>query len=316
MLVAFFISNGRNNHKRYKTMTEPITTTQQAIEAELTAANPWIVRLSDHASSLGELVHVIVRSTSMMLGVYLIGMWVASVFATWELFHNIELSIFLTAPEALALFSVARFEKIALTERGDTFKKALPVIALINTAFIASLLLLGADFYPEAALMAPLVLGAVSLGFFLAVEANQYKTVIQRRRLMQRGEHAMSLSEQQNAYELAQLTQQNAELQNQIERQNIETSNRLAMDKAAFGRLASDPRMINIQARAVYVTYVTDMMRRLGIHANTKEGKQLLELAREASQQGVNVAPDSIQWPVDTNGISLVDLAQGNTDPN
>lgn len=297
---------------------KPKQSEQQQIEAELIqGASPWIVRLSDTATNIGELVHVLVRSSSMMLGVYLIASWVASVFATWELFHNIELSVFLTAPEALALFSVARFEKIALTERGDTFKKALPVIALINTAFIASLLLLGANFYPEWALMAPLVLGAVSLGLFLAVEANQYKTVIMRRRLMQRGEHAMSLSDQENAYELAQLTQRNAELQNAIDRQAIETANRLAMDKAAFSRLASDPRMINIQARAVYVTYVTDMMRRLGIHANTKEGKQLLELAREASQQGVNVTPDSIQWPIDTNGISLVDLpAGGSENPN
>lgn len=125
-------------------------------------------------------------------------------------------------------------------------------------------------------------------------------------------------------------TESNAELR-EIERiadahhvnaTNLDTmqQTQMKMQVSTMQQLASDPMIRNAYMLIMREQALKNVFAAFGVHPNTKIAKLLHEQIVKANEaavaNGEAVDPTSIQWPVDGNGISLVDLAAGTNLPN
>lgn len=265
----------------------------------------WVTYSHNLIDALGDLIDITIKGFTMLLGSVPTVLMILSGLAfvhTFGASGNWEILLGLVAAEAIALYISHKFEHTPLTDFGDMARNAVPYFGMFNTLFSFSLVLVGKDFYPQAALFLPLAFSGFALTCYFIVYNQQYSTVLEKKILRAKGENRLQATEQRGRAELAKQASRDAMVQSRLE-----------LQQTAYSELAKDGRIMELQKRAVYVTFVKEMMTAAGIHPNSKEGKEILEIARQAAKG--ETAPVQ-HWPVDTNGTEYIPLHEGNNLPN
>lgn len=262
----------------------------------------WATRGEALIGGAGTIVDAIGDGLAMVFGFwpYLIG--VASAFAFWRLFESLEITLMLISAEFLAIYTSAKYKHVSLTDAGENARAFMPYVGAFNALYAAVLTIAehqNITIHPYF-VFAPVLSSGIGLAAYFIVKNNQLATVIEKAVLKSKGAAKVKEVDQQSAALLAKQASHNAMIQS-----------RLTLQENAYSQLTKDRRIMELQKRAVYVTFVREMMTAAGIHPNSKEGKEILEIARKAAHGETAAQPPAAAWPTNTNGIEMIPIAEG-----
>lgn len=190
---------------------------------------------------------------------------------------GIEVLAGLVFAQACALYLVSHYRNIAMHPVGLAAIYAAIVTGAVNTGTAVWLALTVHDGVnvPPFAILLPAFSGGASVLYYYAAKMFTARQVANRRRLAV--ESTNELAEIRRAAE----AQRNRDTTLETMQQT-----RLNMEETALLALANDPRMMEIQKRAMYLTVVNSILTQYTIQPQSKLGKQLLELADKAVNGG------------------------------
>lgn len=204
-----------------------------------------------------------------------IGAFVASGLASQL---GIEVLAGLVFAQAAALYLVSHYRHIAMHPIGLAAIYLAIVTGAVNTgaAVYLALTVHGASAaVPTFATLLPAFSGGLSIMYYYAAKMFTAEQVATRRRL--------AVESAENLAEIKRASQAQRQRAAALDAMQL---TRLEMERDALNDLANDPRMAEIQKRAMYLTVVNAILNQYAIQSNSKLGKQLLELADKAVNGG------------------------------
>lgn len=220
---------------------------------------------------------------------------------------GIEVLAGLVFAQACALYLVSHYRHIAMHPVGLAAIYAAIVTGAVNTGTAVWLALTVHDGVnvPQFALLLPAFSGGASVLYYYAAKMFTAQQVATRRRL------AVEMAE--NLAEIRRSAEAQRERDGALATMQ---QTRLNMEKTALLALANDPRMMEIQKRAMYLTVVNSILTQYAIQSHSKLGKQLFELADKAVNGDSPANYENREWVNGAANGSGADFLPLNGRPN
>jgi hypothetical protein len=278
----------------------------QQLEEQMKDANRF-------TSTVAGLIYNAIESLGEFGALIPIAEIIVTIYAYWrsglgELF-GLEVLAGLVFAQVAALFLTAHYKNIALSQIGETAVYGSILIGAANTGIAIFLALSMGHGTVDVANMPRAILYFPAISSAMAVLAIYTAKMFTMERVAAR---------------LKFRTESNADIQAIQRRANAQHSNathlntmqatQMKIQVETMTQLANDPMIKNAYTLIMREQALKNVLQAFDVHPSTKIAKLLQKQivdANEAAAQAAPVGGLPIAWPVETNGLSSVDLAAG-----
>lgn len=222
--------------------------------------------------------------------------------------YGLEVLIGLVFAQVAALFLTSHYKNIALADVGQAAVYTAILIGAVNTGIAILLALADPNSIPDGLLFFPAISSAMAVLCIYGAKMFTQERVTKRLILKQEADN-----------EIAELTRQgNAQREKNRHLDDMQLA-QLQMQSSTMAQMAQDELIKQAYMLVMREQALKNVFAAFGVNVNTKMAKMLREQIVKANEASVAInpptQPNGIRWPVDNNGISLIDLAEGGS-PN
>ena len=221
---------------------------------------------------------------------------------------GIEVLIGLVFAQVAALFLTSHYKNIALADIGQAAVFTSILVGAINTGIAILLALANPASIPNGVLFFPAISSGIAVLCIYGAKMFTQERVTKRLILRQEADNEIAELKRTGTAQ----REKNSHLDSmQISQLKMQSD---TMQQMAADDLIKQAYMLVMREQALKNVFVA-----FGVNGNSKVAKMLREQIVKANEEAIangSIDPSVIGWPIETNGIDLIDLARGNADPN